>query len=637
MKLLEWIDNRTGFATAVKDYLEEDIPGGARWRYVFGSAVLFAFILQAVTGVFLAFYYTPSLATAYESVRYIMEDLNGGKYIRGLHYWGASFMVVLVFVHMAQTFIWGAYRKPREAMWLVGSLLLLFVLGMAFTGYLLPWDNAAYWGTQVGTNIMGTVPFVGDFIMRFLRGGADLGPLTLTRFYSIHVFIIPGALILLILLHLILFRRNGVTTLASDLQKPTQPFWPNQFARDATFSLLLFIVISLLAVVSPAELGEKADPTDVSYLPRPAWYFLFLFELLKFFPGRWEILASVGIPLVAVIVLWSLPFVDRSTLRTLASRRGAIGFSGLVLLAWVGFTYAANLPAGPGVIAAGPVAVDEASAQRGMEMVSSRKVDCLECHTINGAGGSVGPDLSAFGKQNKSVAYLESYIADPAKHRNDIMPAYGGSLKPEETHDLAEYAASLGVVTLAPQVSSPISAASVHASAEFGRELIVDRKVACLRCHVINGQGKAGGIDLSNYGAKERPAQQVVEYLKNPGKFSHPVMPQFQKLPDVELESLAAYLVSLKTAPSKKPNPELGKELLMSKKIPCLSCHTISGNGGQIGGDLSGIGSEGHDRKFFEQYLRNPKAFGNSIMPPFASLPPDTLNAVIDYLMTLGR
>ena len=204
-----WLDSRLKLASLERTLLDEPIPGGASWIYVFGSATLFLFILQAVTGMFLAVYYAPTPDHAYDSVQYIEQQVSFGWFVRGLHHWGASGMVIAVGLHMLQVFLYGAFKPPREMMWMVGVVLFLLVMGFAFTGYLLPWDQTAYWATQVGINMVGTVPLVGDFLVRVMRGGEMLGALTLSRFFAVHVLFLPALIVTGIVVHLFILRRVG--------------------------------------------------------------------------------------------------------------------------------------------------------------------------------------------------------------------------------------------------------------------------------------------------------------------------------------------------------------------------------------------------------------------------------------------
>ena len=214
-KLFEWLDERLGLRTIYNVVLDRKVPK-VNWFYTLGSASLFLFIMQAATGIFLAVYYVPSPKDAYNSIQYIMNDVAFGWLIRGIHHWGATLMVLIVFLHMLRTFYFAAYKFPREITWLTGVILLLATLGMGFTGYLLPWNQRSYWATTVGTEIAGTVPVIGDFIMRVLRGGTDLSGVTLARFFAVHIWIIPAVIVALIGVHIYLVIRIGISSVPKD-------------------------------------------------------------------------------------------------------------------------------------------------------------------------------------------------------------------------------------------------------------------------------------------------------------------------------------------------------------------------------------------------------------------------------------
>ena len=214
-RLFQWIDDRLGLSTIYNVTLDRKVPK-VNWFYTLGSASLFLFVMQAVTGIFLAVYYVPSPKDAYNSIQYIMNEVAFGWLIRGIHHWGATLMVLIVFLHMLRTFFFAAYKFPREITWLTGVILLLATLGMGFTGYLLPWNQRSYWATTVGTEIAGTVPVIGDFIMRVLRGGTDLSGVTLARFFAVHIWVIPAVIITLIGVHLYLVIRLGITSPPKD-------------------------------------------------------------------------------------------------------------------------------------------------------------------------------------------------------------------------------------------------------------------------------------------------------------------------------------------------------------------------------------------------------------------------------------
>ena len=208
---VDWIDERTSLSGGLRWVMFRKIPKGTNWFYTLGSATLFAFMSQAVTGAFLAMYYDPSAINAYESTRYLTNEVFLGEFVRGMHKWGSSVMVVLIFLHMARVFFFGAYKYPRELNWIIGVVLLVLTMAMSFTGYLLPFDQRSYWATIVGVNINGTAPILGPFLSDFLRGGAEFGATTLSRFYAIHMLLIPGGLIALIGAHLYMVARLGTT------------------------------------------------------------------------------------------------------------------------------------------------------------------------------------------------------------------------------------------------------------------------------------------------------------------------------------------------------------------------------------------------------------------------------------------
>jgi ubiquinol-cytochrome c reductase cytochrome b subunit len=287
-------EERTGWRPLKQLLFLEPLPGGSRWSAAFGSLLLFAFALQVVTGILLTTSYAPSVDTAWPSVDYIQKEVPLGAFLRALHHWGSSAMVILLLFHLVQVFVWGAYKKPRELTWMVGVLLLFVTLGLAFTGYLLPWDEKAYWATKVGLGMASTVPGIGDGLRTLLQGGPQMGNLTLTRFFTLHAFVLPGTLILLVVVHLYLFRLHGVTPSwwqsAAQLRAREEPFWPKQVLKDGILALVFLVGLGLWCRFVPAPLGLQADPAK-PYEARPEWYFMFLFQLLRYFRGPTRSLA----------------------------------------------------------------------------------------------------------------------------------------------------------------------------------------------------------------------------------------------------------------------------------------------------------------------------------------------------------
>jgi quinol-cytochrome oxidoreductase complex cytochrome b subunit/mono/diheme cytochrome c family protein len=347
--LSAWFDRRTGVKKLISALLLEHIPGGAKWRYVWGSCLLFVFSIQLVTGILLMTAYSPGDSTSWASVYFIQYKMDFGWLIRGLHHFGSQTMVVLLGLHMLQVVIAGAFLPPREVNWWLGLLLLACVLALSLTGYLLPWDQKGFWATQVATNIAGNLPGPGAFLKKIIVGGNAYGNQTLTRFYALHVGVLPPLVILLTVLHLVVFRRHGVTY-PKNIEGDGW-FWPDQAFRDLVASLLIFGVMLGLVLYGDghkverpegapeptlyekiahagldgrgANLDAPADPGR-EYPARPEWYFLFLFQLLKYFEGEQEILGTVVIPNAVFVLLAILPLLGYGWMRRIGHGIGIL-------------------------------------------------------------------------------------------------------------------------------------------------------------------------------------------------------------------------------------------------------------------------------------------------------------------------
>ena len=326
-RLTDFLDDRTGYRAVVHEALYERVPGGARWRYVWGSTLVFAFMTQVITGLFLWASYSAGAQTAWESVYYIQHEMAGGWLLRGIHHFMAQAMVVLLAIHLLQVVIDGAYKAPREVNFWLGLILMLLVLGMALTGYLLPWDQKGYWATIVATNLAGIVPVFGPSIQQLVIGGTEYGHHTLTRFFALHAGFLPGALILMLVVHLSLFRKHGLHA-KQPITKPDAMFWPDQVLKDAVAMLAVMAVVlgvilvpALKAMLAGepvhaghlgAELGAPADPSLPYAAARPEWYFLFLFQFLKVFEG-WgatgEFLGAIVVPGLIMGVMFLMPIL----------------------------------------------------------------------------------------------------------------------------------------------------------------------------------------------------------------------------------------------------------------------------------------------------------------------------------------
>ncbi len=340
-KTARWIDDRSDISQLLKPLLNHPVPPGSKWAYVFGSATLFCFVLQLVTGVGLALLYQPSSDKAFQSLLFITNDATLGKWLRGLHYFGASGMILMVGVHMLRVYITAAYKYPREMSWLSGVVLLILTTGMGFTGQLLRWDDNGIWSGVVAAEQMGRIPFVGKYIARLLIGGDTLGGQTLSRFFAYHVFLIPGLLIVFISFHLWLVLRNGISEPARSghlvnpktyrnwyknlLKKEGIPFWPYAAWRDVVFSVAVLLAIIALAVwVGPPPIGQQPDPSVVYTKPTPDWYLLWVYALFALMPPVIESYVMFVGPLLVFGALFALPFLSNRGERSPLKRPWAI-------------------------------------------------------------------------------------------------------------------------------------------------------------------------------------------------------------------------------------------------------------------------------------------------------------------------
>lgn len=322
-------------------HMRKPLPKHINLLFSLGSLAVFLLLLQAATGAFLAMSYSPSPDHAHNAVTYISEEMPFGSFVRGLHHWGASAMVIIVFLHILRVVLYGSYKAPRELTWVVGVLLFLVTLGFGFTGYLLPWDEKAYWATVVGVEIAGTAPVLGEVVAKVLRGGAEIGAVTLSRFYALHTIWLPWIAFGLVGVHLFLVRYYGSSGLpknTSEEMKTGKPFFPDQVFEDVVGMFILFVVLACAALFAEVPLEKVADPTNANYDPRPEWYFLFLFQLLKYFQGPFEILGTFIIPTVGMLLLLFLPFLDRSERKVLWKRPIALTVTTVSVVAIVGLT-----------------------------------------------------------------------------------------------------------------------------------------------------------------------------------------------------------------------------------------------------------------------------------------------------------
>jgi len=476
--MLNWIEERTGGISALKNFLTEDVPGGASYWYVFGSATLIALVIQIVTGIFLTFYYAPSADTAWESTKFIYDHVTGGAFLLSVHFWGASAMIALMTMHLLQVMIWGAYKRPREIMWVIGVILFLLTLVLGLTGYLLPWDLNAYSASQVSIKIAGDIPIVGPAQANFLQDGLQMGTLTINRFFGIHVWLIPLMLLGLVGLHLAVFRHNGAAgPPADETPRKFGRFFPDQIFMDTIASLVTFLVIVSLAIWLPAPLLAKADPTNSAFVPSPAWYFFPLFGLLNLLPGNMfsigsfpvsgELIGTAVVPAVFVAILMFLPWIDRSRKRALNQRPYFIGLTVLSVVAVLGLGWYGASSVQAHITASGgagqtpvrghgapPPGAEEAVASGGATASNPVQLgqsvysqNCSSCHSANGTGvPNLAPPLDGnpfvTGDPAKVIAVLDNGLHGQAvmgKPYATQMPAWKGQLTPSQIADVLSY------------------------------------------------------------------------------------------------------------------------------------------------------------------------------------------------------
>jgi ubiquinol-cytochrome c reductase cytochrome b subunit len=559
-RLLDAVDERIGHRRLLDEALDEPIPGGASWAYVFGSAALLLFLVQLFTGVVLALYYSPSSTDAWASVSYLEREITMGALVRGLHHHSAGGMVVIVVLHMLQVVWFGAYRAPREANWLAGLALFGLVLAFALTGYLLPWDQTGYWATKVATSIAGTVPLVGPMIQRIAQGGNDYGNLTLTRFYALHVVVLPLLTLGLIGVHVALFRKHGVTPSAAtsdaELTKRTDTFWPKQVMYDAIFFAFVLAAMFALALRFGAPLEAPADPGS-NFIARPEWYFLFLFQLLKYFEGPLQIVGTVILPGIATAFLAALPFLDRKKSRRVRDRAPFVALVGLgiafaALLSFLAIDHdrhdttiavqkkrakreaeRALALAAKGVPAAGATYMMAQDPLTRGERVFVR--ECMSCHALEGVGPKErkAPDLSGY----LSRAWIRQVLIDP-----DSKRLFGGTKVEgmKSFHDLPKENLEKLIDIVYAQRDPKAPAPEERPGGNLLSEL------ECTNCHDFEDWYGLEGPSLFKYGTAEWIGK-VIDDPESDVFYGAPnEMPAFaERLPKEDRDALVAFLLSL--------------------------------------------------------------------------------------------
>jgi ubiquinol-cytochrome c reductase cytochrome b subunit len=558
-QLTDWADHRTGCRKLIHEALFENVPGGSRWRYVWGSTLTFALSVQFITGIFLWMAYSPSSQTAWESVYYIQNEMLGGWLLRGIHHYTAQAMTVLLVLHLMQVVIDGAYKAPREVNFWFGLLLLQLVLGLSLTGYLLPWDQKGFWATKVATNLLAVVPVIGPALQRLIVGGTEYGHHTLTRFFALHAGVLPGAIIGLLVAHIYLFRRHGLTP-KEPRTKPDEAFWPDQVLKD-TVACFAVMAAVLFLILKPrlfghggewgAELGAPADPSEPYSAARPEWYFLFLFQFLKFFPGGTEIWGAIIIPSLVMAVIFIMPFFGRWRL----GHRFNVGLLFVLLMGAGLLTYLARaedaknetytlaktdadraaervreLAASPsGIPNSGAVTLLRADPLTQGPKLFSQK--CASCHRYGGEDGmgrklkdpQSASDLKGFGSREWLAGLLDpgkidstNYFGGTKLHDGKMVKFVKkeiASYTPEQKQQLQKAIAALSAeAQLKPQQANDQRDVAVI---EEGKKLI-SADLRCTDCHQFHKKDEdASAPDLTNYGSKAW----LVNFLNNP---AHP-------------------------------------------------------------------------------------------------------------------
>ena len=449
--ILGWTEDRSGVIGFVAPILTHRVPRNAKWWYVFGSATLMFFSIQVVSGILLATLYAPSAADAFQSLVYIDTQVPMGWMLRAIHGWSSNAMVIMVVVHMLQVFLHGAFKFPRELTWMVGVLLLFCTLALAFTGQIMRWDQDAYWGLGIGASIVDRVPVLGNQMRNILLGGPYIGGATLSRFFALHVFVLPGLTIALVGLHLALILKNGVSempkpgevvepaTYRRDFEARTHrtgvPFWPDAAQRDMVFcGLALILVVGLAAFYGPFGPNGNPDPTVIDANPRPDSAFLWIFAALALLPAQVETFLLLAAPPVIVLGMLAIPLISNRgerapTRRPISVIVLLVACTAVASLTWLGVTspWSPVMDAWTSV----PTPVSLVRRLTPLQMQGAlvmQNQQCRNCHALDGQGGQRGPDLIDVGSR-----LSWDQLVRQVQQGGGNMPAYGKTLSSAET------------------------------------------------------------------------------------------------------------------------------------------------------------------------------------------------------------
>jgi len=462
LSILHWFDRRTGLSEPVKEMTEHPTPSSAAsWWYVFGSAAMVLLTMQIMTGILLAMVYSPSASNAYASLQFINHDLPLGWYLRALHGWGSDFMIAIVVIHMVQVFLFGAYKYPRELTWIAGVFLLLLTLGMAFTGQVLRFDQDAYWGLGIGASVNSRIPGVGAKLVHLMLGGPIVGGATLSRFFAMHVFLIPGLLLGFVGLHLFMVLRLGINewpmpgrlvrkadydSKYAELTKESGvPFVPYAAWKDAVFAAAIMLsVMSCAYFLGPFGPGGEPDPTIIQTAPHPDFFFLWLYAVLAFLPPEMETPVLLIAPGIIIGGLVLLPLLAPEGEKHWSRRPVAVLMVTLIAVTLGTFTnLGLHVPWSPMMDSWSSDAIpaeylkDRTPLERRGALLLQEK-QCRNCHSVGGYGAKRGPALDAV-----ATKMTEDQIIRQILQGGGNMPAYGKALSPEETYAITHYLRTL--------------------------------------------------------------------------------------------------------------------------------------------------------------------------------------------------
>jgi len=458
----EWLNLRLQLGASIRETMEHPVPREtASWFYVFGSAAFVVFLLQIVTGIMLALIYVPSAGEAWNSLQTLNHNVALGWFIRGLHGWGSNFMVAIVLIHMVQVFLFGAYKYPRELTWIVGVFLLLVTLGMAFTGQVLRFDQDAYWGLGIGASIASRVPLMGPSIVKLMLGGPIIAGATLSRFFALHVFIVPGLLLAFVAVHILMVLKLGINewpmpgrvvrkaTYIKDYHELTKqdgiPFVPGAIWKDLFFSAFILLSIAACAwYFGPFGPSGPPDPIIIQTAPRPDYFFLWLYAVLSLLPPSMETPALLIGPVVVIFALLLLPFIFGEGEKSWRQRPIAVLTILLVAVALGTLTrLAGNAPWSPVMDAWSGIPIpseflqNRSALERQGALVFQAK-QCHNCHSLGDQGGKRGPTLDAV-----AVRLTHDQLIRQVIQGGGNMPAYGKNLSPAETTALVAFLETL--------------------------------------------------------------------------------------------------------------------------------------------------------------------------------------------------